>query len=85
MPARVHASSSAPQRVWHPIVDNLCDIVLTELKFCEIAVAVLMQAEPQTDGPAEARRLAAAASPEDFVWLWKIDLQAASTDAVQSF
>lgn len=35
MPARVHASSSAPQRAWHPIVENLCDIVLTELKFCD--------------------------------------------------
>ena len=34
MPARVHANSSAPQRDWHPIVENLCDIVLTELESC---------------------------------------------------
>ena len=34
MPASVHANSSAPQRDWHPIVENLCDIVLTELEFC---------------------------------------------------
>ena len=40
------------------------------------ATAVLMQAEP-TLGAGETRDEAAAAAPDDFVWLWKIDLQSA--------
>ena len=36
----------------------------------------MVQAEPPTGSP-EARRAAADAAPDDFVWLWKIDLQAA--------
>ena len=40
------------------------------------ATAVLMQAEP-TIGAGETRDEAAAAAPDDFVWLWKIDLQSA--------
>ena len=35
-----------------------------------------MQAEP-TIGAGETRDEAAAAAPDDFVWLWKIDLQSA--------
>ena len=40
------------------------------------ATAVLMQAEPAI-GAGETRDEAAAAAPDDFVWLWKIDLQSA--------
>ena len=35
-----------------------------------------MQAEP-TPGAGETRDEAAAAAPDNFVWLWKIDLQSA--------